>query len=129
MFFTTDASAPGHLRKVERTGAGVVVLPTEFPAASGSPVISLKALIRHLGTAGHMNVLCEGGAKLASAFINAGLVDELLLFVAPVVLGRSSKRVFGQFPFDLPTAPRFTIDAVSRFGSDLLIRALPAKGV
>ena len=84
--------------------------------------------MRKLGELGMMNVLCEGGAKLASSFINAGLVDELLLFIAPVVLGRSSKRVFGQFPFDLPTAPRFSIDTVDRFGTDMLVRALPQKG-
>ena len=128
LYFTTEACSKKQRLAVEQTGAKVVVLPTEFPASAGKPVISLEALMRKLGELGMMNVLCEGGAKLASSFINAGLVDELLLFIAPVVLGRSSKRVFGQFPFDLPTAPRFSIDTVDRFGTDMLVRALPQKG-
>lgn len=128
LYFTTEACSEAYQNAVKQTGAKVVVLPAEFPASSGSPVISLEALLCELGEMCYMNVLCEGGAKLASSFINAGLVDELLLFIAPVVLGRSSKRVFGQFPFDLPTAPRFSIDTVDRFGTDLLVRALPQKG-
>ena len=127
LYFTTEACSQKRRLAVEQTGAKVVVLPTEYPVSAGKPVISLEALMDKLGELGMMNVLCEGGAQLASSFINAGLVDELLLFIAPVVLGQASKRVFGQFPFDLPTAPRFSIDTVDRFGTDLLVRALPQK--
>lgn len=127
-YFTTEACPEKRRLKIERTGAKVVVLPTDFPFQSRKPVISLEALLCKLGELGIMHVLCEGGAKLASSFIKTGLADELLLFIAPVVLGRSSKRVFGQFPFDLSTAPRFSIDTVDRFGTDLLVRALPQKG-
>lgn len=90
--------------------------------------ILLDALMTFLGGEGYMNVLFEGGAKLASAVINAGLADELLLFIAPVILGGGSKRVFGEYPFDLPTAPRFKIDSVRHFGGDILVRALPEIG-
>ncbi len=128
LYFTTEACAEPHRKRVADTGATVVVLPTAFPAASGPPSVCLDALLRHLGEAGYLHVLCEGGGTLASALINAGLVDALLLFVAPMILGRDAKRVFGAFPFDLPTAPRFSIEAVDRYGADLLIRAHPRKG-
>lgn len=124
---TTDACSEAHRDAVAQTGARVVVLPSEFPGARLQPV-SLEALMAFLGEEGYMSVLCEGGAKLASSFINAGLVDELLLFVAPIILGRGAKRVFGQYPFDLPTAPRFKIESIGNYGGDMLVKAFPKAG-
>ena len=49
-----------------------------------------KAL-RELGRAGVMSVLCEGGLKLARSLAEAGLVDEWMTVMAPVVIG--SKRI------------------------------------
>ncbi len=130
LYVTTDVCSEVHRDAVAKTGARVVILPTEF-SMMGNPEqssILLDALLTFLGGEGYMNVLFEGGAKLASAVINAGLADELLLFIAPVILGGGSKRVFGEYPFDLPTAPRFKIESVRHFGGDILVRALPKVG-
>ena len=45
-----------------------------------------------LGAQGITSILLEGGPHLAGAFLDAGEVDEIRLFVAPVVLGGSSAR-------------------------------------
>lgn len=129
IYVTTDQAPEAHRAKVGATGAEVRVLPAEFPplAGGGRASISLAALVESFGKSGYLNVLCEGGASLASSFVNAGLVDELLLFVAPMILGAGSKRTFGEFPFDLPTAPRFKIDSVRNLGCDLLVRAFPRE--
>ena len=75
---------------------------------------------------GITHVMCEGGAALASSIINEGLADELLIFITPIILGKDSKRAFGAYPFDLPTAPNFKIVNVTTIGTDLLLKCLPA---
>ena len=50
-----------------------------------------NALVQ-LGAPGITSILLEGGPHLAGAFLDAGEVDEIRLFVAPVVLGGSSAR-------------------------------------
>lgn len=130
LYVTTESADAAHRDAVSATGATVLLLPTEFPPTEPvkDPLISLEALLKRLGEAGYLHVLCEGGARLASSFINARLVDELLLFTAPVILGAGATRVFGAFPFDLPTAPRFRIDSSCRYGDDILLRAFPKTG-
>lgn len=46
-----------------------------------------KKALRELGTMGVMSVLCEGGLKLARSLADAGLVDEWITVMAPVVIG------------------------------------------
>src|SRR3546814_5052558 len=45
----------------------------------------------------------EAGATLAGAFLGAGLVDELLLYVAPVLLGESARPLFDGLHIDAMT--------------------------
>lgn len=54
----------------------------------------LDAVLRLLGERGVNEVQLEAGATLAGAFLAAGLVDELLLYVAPVLLGASARPLF-----------------------------------
>jgi diaminohydroxyphosphoribosylaminopyrimidine deaminase/5-amino-6-(5-phosphoribosylamino)uracil reductase len=49
--------------------------------------VSLTALVRRLAGEGCHEVLVEGGARLAGAFVEAGLVDRVALFTAPVLAG------------------------------------------
>jgi diaminohydroxyphosphoribosylaminopyrimidine deaminase / 5-amino-6-(5-phosphoribosylamino)uracil reductase len=62
-------------------GADVVVLPN----AGGK--VDLPRLTQHLGSIGINEVLVEAGINLDSALLRAGVVDELLLYLAPHLLG------------------------------------------
>ena len=53
----------------------------------GKDAKDLKDVLRQLGKAGVMHVLCEGGLKLARSLADAGLVDEWITVLAPVVIG------------------------------------------
>ena len=53
----------------------------------GKDAKDLKDVLRRLGNAGVMHVLCEGGLKLARSLADAGLVDEWITVLAPVVIG------------------------------------------
>src|SRR5690606_385031 len=53
--------------------------------------LNLTALLAELGRRGCNDVLVETGAHLAGAFVNAGLVDELVLYCAPTLLGSEAR--------------------------------------
>jgi diaminohydroxyphosphoribosylaminopyrimidine deaminase / 5-amino-6-(5-phosphoribosylamino)uracil reductase len=57
----------------------------------------LEDELHALGDEGVQSLLLEGGPTLATAFLEAGLVDKLMLFVAPVVSG-SGPRYLGELP-------------------------------
>jgi diaminohydroxyphosphoribosylaminopyrimidine deaminase/5-amino-6-(5-phosphoribosylamino)uracil reductase len=71
-------------------------------------------------------VLVEAGPTLAGAFLQAGLADELLLYVAPVLLGPQA-RALVQLPelTDLAQGRRFTLMNTSAVGSDLRLHLRP----
>ena len=71
---------------LEAAGADVIVATGE-----NEPARVKNALVQ-LGAAGVTSILLEGGPHLAGAFLDAGEVDEIRLFVAPVVVGGSAAR-------------------------------------
>jgi diaminohydroxyphosphoribosylaminopyrimidine deaminase/5-amino-6-(5-phosphoribosylamino)uracil reductase len=78
-----------------------------------------------LGAAGVGSILLEGGPHLAGAFLDAGEIDEMRLFLAPLVLGGRTARdpLEGQGVEAIAQAVRaLTLDC-ERVGEDLLISA------
>ena len=70
------------------------------PAAHGADGLDLSAVLAHLRETGVQAVLVEGGGKTSGAFLRAGLVDEIVLFIAGRLFGAG-----GATPvFDLPAA-------------------------
>ncbi|MFH1307082.1 MAG: bifunctional diaminohydroxyphosphoribosylaminopyrimidine deaminase/5-amino-6-(5-phosphoribosylamino)uracil reductase RibD [Candidatus Micrarchaeota archaeon] len=55
----------------------------------------LKYLFKQLGKMGINHVMCEGGAELAAELIKEELVDEIILFVAPKIIGGERAGIFG----------------------------------
>ncbi|MFZ0324001.1 MAG: bifunctional diaminohydroxyphosphoribosylaminopyrimidine deaminase/5-amino-6-(5-phosphoribosylamino)uracil reductase RibD [Actinomycetes bacterium] len=76
-----------------------------------------------LGREGHHHVLLEGGPTLAAAFLRAGLVDRVVAYVAPVLLGAGSPAL-SDFGVDtIGDAERLVLEDVTRFGDDVRITA------
>jgi diaminohydroxyphosphoribosylaminopyrimidine deaminase/5-amino-6-(5-phosphoribosylamino)uracil reductase len=71
-----------------------------------------------LAAAGVQSLLLEGGPTLAASFLRAGLVDKLLVFVAPRVAGEGP-RLFGDFDGSL----RLSRFEAARVGEDVLLTA------
>lgn len=63
----------------------------------------LEAVLRLLAERGINEVQLEAGATLAGAFLGAGLVDEVLLYVAPVLLGERARPMFDGLGIDAMT--------------------------
>jgi diaminohydroxyphosphoribosylaminopyrimidine deaminase/5-amino-6-(5-phosphoribosylamino)uracil reductase len=98
-------------REAALRAAGVDVITA---ADLGSALVALRERgVRHL--------LVEGGAVVASAFMVAGLVDRLIIFQAPVILGRDAVGAFGGIaPQRALSAPRLRVVSRKAFGPDMM---------
>jgi len=94
-----------------------------LPDATGR--VDLAALMRALGERQVNELHVEAGAKLNGALLDAGLVDELLLYVAPSVIGDPARGLFerGAPLAALAGRASLSFDAIDRIGADLRIVA------
>jgi len=80
---TILVTAPGAMpeeRKTIFTNIGVHLLENSGP--------ELAPLLKSFATMGLASLLVEGGAEVFGAFVEQGLVDEFIIYVAPVILGQ-----------------------------------------
>jgi diaminohydroxyphosphoribosylaminopyrimidine deaminase/5-amino-6-(5-phosphoribosylamino)uracil reductase len=101
-------------------GAGADVLQH-----GGEPAEVVRAALGELGRRDVSSLLLEGGARLTGAFLDAGEVDELRLFIAPLVIGAAGARplVAGRGTPTIAEAERALSMEWERSGEDLLVRA------
>lgn len=86
--------------------------------------IFLEPFLRRLRAEGLLHLLVEGGAGVHGSFLSAGLVDELVLFVAPKLFGHDGLTWSGALGVaDAAKAPRFEQLAAASVGTDLLVTA------
>ena len=104
---------------LEVAGAEVIV------ATGANEPDRVRNSLVQLGNAGVTSILLEGGPHLAGAFLDAGEVDEIRLFVAPVILGGSSARdpLEGEGAERIASAMRALSLECSRSSEDVLITA------
>lgn len=82
---TTDAAENALRRSLEKAGAEVVILPAD----DGGRVV-LPELWKELGRRDVQTLLLEGGSTLAGAALKTGLIDRMMVFVAPKLIGGTS---------------------------------------
>jgi len=95
----------------------------DLPDADGR--IALAALMRELAQRGLNEIHVETGANINGALLSAGLVDELVVYLAPSVIGTPARGMF-EFPAPIEAlAERVTLEftSVDRIGPDLRIVA------
>jgi diaminohydroxyphosphoribosylaminopyrimidine deaminase / 5-amino-6-(5-phosphoribosylamino)uracil reductase len=83
-------------------------------------------VVAELDERGRHHVLLEGGPTLAAAFCRAGVVDRVVAYVAPVLLGDGPSAVGGLGITTIDGALRLEVEDVSTFGPDVRITARPA---
>jgi len=96
-------------------------------AADANGRVELAAVLRELGRRLCNDVLVEAGPTLAGSVIAAGLADEVLVYLAPMLLGSDAKAMV-QLPAlqTLQRAPRFRLHECVQVGDDLKLRYFPA---
>lgn len=83
---------------------------------------SLRAVLRDLGRRGCTSVMIEGGGKLLGAAFDAGLVDRVQLYLAPMLCG-GPDGIGGMGAASTRKAPRLENVSFRRIGPDLRISA------
>lgn len=111
-----EVSATARLRG---PGGALVTVPTHDPAAVLAALHARE--VRH--------VLVEGGPTLATAFLAAGLVDEVHAYLAPVLLGSGPLAVGDLGVGTIDDAVRLVPRSVRTLGPDVLVVAAPATTV
>jgi diaminohydroxyphosphoribosylaminopyrimidine deaminase / 5-amino-6-(5-phosphoribosylamino)uracil reductase len=88
--------------------------------------LDLAALLEALGRRGVRSLLLEGGPTLAASFLAAGLVDRVVAYLAPVLIGGGGKAVLeGKGAGSIADALRMRLEEVSRMGPDIRVTARP----
>ena len=72
------------------------------------------------------DVLIEGGPTLAGAFLRAGVIDRILAYVAPILLGGPITAVDDVGVLTIAQAQRWRFDGIEPIGPDLLLSLVPA---
>lgn len=93
---------------------------TSVPLNDGTDILEA---MNALGALGLTRVYCEGGGQLASSLLQAGLVDELILFTAGKAIGANGRAGLGDLGLErLCDAPQFSLVSEERVGADLMSR-------
>jgi diaminohydroxyphosphoribosylaminopyrimidine deaminase/5-amino-6-(5-phosphoribosylamino)uracil reductase len=103
---------PGDAR-VLNDDASTMVIRTHDP----------EEVLRALGD--RTDVILEGGPTLAGAFLRAGLVDRILGYLAPMLLGGPVTVLDSVGVATIGDASRWRYDQVERVGPDLLVSLIP----
>jgi len=96
--------------------------PRPFMQDEGDDLPDLLERLRELGA---QRVFVEGGPTLASTFLREGLVDEILVYLAPTLIG-GGRLAVGDIGVDTIDAQhRLDVASVEHLGRDLLVIAHP----
>ncbi|OGB95596.1 MAG: riboflavin biosynthesis protein RibD [candidate division NC10 bacterium RIFCSPLOWO2_12_FULL_66_18] len=105
------------LEALEREGVQVIVVE------SSPRRVSLERLIEALGKRGILSVMIEGGAEINASALREGIVDKVLVFLAPTLIGGKSTptAVGGDGIESLSQAVRLRDVRIERFDGDILV--------
>jgi diaminohydroxyphosphoribosylaminopyrimidine deaminase/5-amino-6-(5-phosphoribosylamino)uracil reductase len=107
------------MRVLKQLGADII--ETE---SNGGDMVNLPQLFEILGTMGITGVLVEGGSRLLASLSKEELLDKLIIFVAPRLIGAEGLSSVGNlFVDELKKTPRFTIGSLEQIGEDIMLEA------
>ncbi len=114
-----SAQKMGKHDQLSKAGAEIYYLPEK------NNRVDLRSAAIILGERGLNSVLVEGGATLASAFIQEKLIDGLSLFIAPTIMGQGISLFKEIVVPSLDKLIRFRVLNMSRTGRDIWIEGVP----
>jgi len=117
---TTGRAPTERIEQLRREGAEVWVLP-----ADPNGRVDLSELLRRLAQRGVVSVLVEGGSELAWSFLKRRLIDRVILFIAPLLIGgRDAVPAIGGEGFEkLSDAVRLSEIKFRKLGDDFVLMA------
>lgn len=126
LVFSSDAGVRALARLVEAESSSLEVEPMALDAAGR---IDLGAALQRLAALKCNEVLVEAGPRLSGSFLASGFVDEIVMYVAPTILGDTAQPAFAlaQPLHTLAERPQFFYHDVRRVGPDLRLALRPME--
>jgi diaminohydroxyphosphoribosylaminopyrimidine deaminase/5-amino-6-(5-phosphoribosylamino)uracil reductase len=123
IFVGEDADGAEGARALRKAGADVVAVPR----AVAGPGLDLAVVLSTLHERQVVSLLLEGGPHLAGSFLAERLVDRVIAYVAPLMIGGGGlPALAGLGAPTLDAALRLRLDDVTRIGPDVRLTARPA---
>ena len=110
-------------REAALTARGATIVHLPGPGAHGRPKVDLAAMLDDLAREGANELHLEAGTKLNGSLLRAGLVDELLIYLAPSLLGTGQPMAALPPLAGLDDALRLRFHAIGQVGPDLRLLA------
>lgn len=113
-----------NLRRLEGAGAKILIVP------GSGPRVDLAALMAELGRREITSVLIEGGAEIHASALEARIVDKVIWFIAPQIIGgrQAPGPVGGEGPARLAEAVELKEVSVDRYGPDICVQGYVETG-
>ena len=87
--------------------------------------LDLKSALIYIGSLGINNLLLEAGSGLNGAMMDAGLIDEFIIYTAPIILGSDAQPMM-QIPLkEMSEKISLNIIELTQVSNDIKIRAIP----
>ncbi len=122
---TTQAAPSSRVHRVKSASMEVLVVKSR---KNGE--VSLGALMGELGRRGILSILLEGGPTLNAGALEEKIVDRVLLFMAPKIIGgrKAPGMIGGKGVLRAKEALGMEIQKVQRIGPDVMIEGKPVYG-
>jgi len=118
IIITTTNAPVERVKELEKIGARVI-----FAKTMGKNMVDMKDMVVKLGQLQITSLMIEGGASINGSAIQAGIVDKVIMFIAPKIIGGTAapSTIGGDGVARVEDAIRLTNIKTKRFGNDLMI--------
>ncbi len=113
--FTTQKPTSARAARLRKSGVEII----SVRARKGR--VDLRAVLEELGKREVLSVILEAGSELNGAMLDADLIDKMILFYAPRILGTSDVPVARRQARDLSKIPMLKNISLRRFGPDFAV--------
>lgn len=112
---TTGKAPKGNIKKLQQKGVNVII------TKSKNGFVDLEDLTKQLGKHEITSVMIEGGSQLNSSAIKEGIVDKVLIFTAPKIIGNGIGAIGSLGIRKIEKAINLKNPIVKKIGKDVLI--------
>jgi diaminohydroxyphosphoribosylaminopyrimidine deaminase/5-amino-6-(5-phosphoribosylamino)uracil reductase len=114
---TTKSASKRKIEALKKKGAKVLIIKAK------DRKVNLKELLKRLGGLEITSILIEGGGRINASFLENGLVNKVLFFIAPKIIGgeKATTPVEGEGIERIKDAIKLKNISIKRFGEDVLV--------
>jgi diaminohydroxyphosphoribosylaminopyrimidine deaminase/5-amino-6-(5-phosphoribosylamino)uracil reductase len=110
---TTEGNAQDKIAALQGKGGEVLIAQRGLDER-----VDLRYLLQNLGEMGIVSILVEGGKEVITALLRGGLVNRMVVIIAPMIIGKGIEAVGDLGITDLSSAIRFSSAEVTEIGGD-----------